>query len=162
MVDSLALPKQHFKAYSALWEIARKNAEVNTRCYEIGQRLFPWGNEWDPDAANYSKLMPDGKVDEKGLSPVGQYPQGASPYGIEDLLGNVSEWVADVYDPNYYQKAPDHNPYNAPGPEGRSDIQHSRRGGNWATRLGYLHSAWRIDRPDQTSDTIGFHCARNP
>jgi formylglycine-generating enzyme required for sulfatase activity len=125
-------------------------------------RLFPWGNEWDSDAANYSKLTPAGKVDEKGLSPVGQYPRGASPYGVQDLLGNVSEWVADVYDPDYYQAAPDRNPYNTTVPKSRPDGQHSRRGGNWATRPGYLHSAWPIDRPDETSDTIGFRCARNP
>jgi sulfatase modifying factor 1 len=125
-------------------------------------RLFPWGNEWYPDAANYSKLTPDGKPDEKELSPVGQYPRGASSYGVEDLLGNVSEWVADVYDPGYYWEAPDRNPYNTTVPESRSDGRHSRRGGSWATSPGYLHSAWRIDRPDEPSDTLGFRCARDP
>jgi formylglycine-generating enzyme len=137
-------------------------AEWEKAARGLDGRLFPWGDEWDPDAGNYSKVTPDGIVTERGLSPVGQYPQGASPYKVEDLLGNVSEWVADVYDPDYYQAAPDRNPHNTTVPKSRPDGQYSRRGGNWATRPGYLHSAWRIDRPDETSDTLGFRCARNP
>jgi len=51
---------------------------------------YPWGNEFDSGKAN---LLSD------GLRPVGSYPQGASPYGVEDLVGNVWEWTADWYQP---------------------------------------------------------------
>lgn len=124
--------------------------------------LFPWGNDWDPDAGNYVTVSSDGTSHVNGLSEVGQYAQGMSPYGVHDLLGNVSEWVADMYDPDYYQTAPNRNPLNTTAPRTRPIIQHSRRGGGWATRPGFLHAAWRIDRPDQTNDVLGFRCARYP
>lgn len=116
--------------------------------------LFPWGNEWDPDHVRHAK---DGVV--SGPCAVGSYPQGASPYGAEDMLGNVIEWVADPFDRDYYTYAPAYNPQ---GPQAHSPGQYARRGGSWATRAGFLHCAWRIDRPNQTTDTIGFRCARNP
>lgn len=125
-------------------------------------RLFPWGNAWNSDGGNYVKVAADGTATVNGPHEVGQHTQGASPYGVQDLLGNVSEWVADVYDPDYYVTAPARNPYNWTAPKNRPSMQHSRRGGGWATRPGFLHSAWRIDRPDETHDILGFRCARNP
>ena len=122
--------------------------------------LFPWGNTWNPDAGNYVQVAPDGTTSVHRLTAVGSFPAGVNPlYGIHDLLGNMAEWVADVYDPDYYAKAPDRNPLNTVAPASRPTVQHVRRGGSWATMPGYLHASWRIDRPDDTSDTIGFRCA---
>ncbi len=71
-------------------------------------REYPWGNEWNPakcvsmDHTIY-RFSP-------GFRPVGSRPDGASPYGVLDMAGNVWEWAADWYDHEYYQTAPEKNP----------------------------------------------------
>ena len=53
-------------------------------------QVFPWGNEYDPERGNLLS---------KGSEPIGSRPQGASPYKVEDLVGNVWEWTSDWYQP---------------------------------------------------------------
>lgn len=54
-------------------------------------RKYPWGNEWDSRRANWDE---GGKIDGfDKLAPIGSFPQGASPYGVMDMAGNVREWV---------------------------------------------------------------------
>jgi formylglycine-generating enzyme required for sulfatase activity len=58
-------------------------------------RIYPWGNQWDVKRCNTGG----------GTTPVGAYPQGASPYGLLDMAGNVREWTRSIYrdypyDPN--------------------------------------------------------------
>jgi formylglycine-generating enzyme required for sulfatase activity len=63
-------------------------------------RIFPWGNEWDPD-----RLCWWGSHDEKETtSPVDAFPQGCSPYGIFQMAGNVEEWCADWYQRDVYKR----------------------------------------------------------
>ena len=67
-------------------------------------RMYPWGDE-SPDCnlANFLDCY-------GGSSPVGFYPDGASPYGALDMVGNALEWVSDWYDENYYRFSPYNNP----------------------------------------------------
>ena len=96
------------------------------------------------------------------MAPVGSYPKGISPYGVYDMLGNVTEWVADWYDETYYTKTD--SLLNPQGPKIPAQKIRVRRGGGRSTKAGYLHTAWRIVDPpstDTTNDTLGFRCAKD-
>jgi formylglycine-generating enzyme required for sulfatase activity len=54
-------------------------------------RTFPWGNESDPARAN---------VNAKELRPVGDFPDGASPYGALQMVGNAWEFVEQLSQPS--------------------------------------------------------------
>lgn len=56
-------------------------------------REFPWGDEFTPDRANSVEFGP------LTTTPVGVYPLGRSAFGVDDMAGNVEEYVADVYRP---------------------------------------------------------------
>ena len=56
-------------------------------------RLYPWGSPWQPERINCFESAVG------NTSEVGAFPKGASPYGVEDLCGNVFEWVDAWYIP---------------------------------------------------------------
>lgn len=47
--------------------------------------IYPWGKQWESGYAN---------VGSSGPKPTGSYPQGASPFGALDMIGNVWEWTS--------------------------------------------------------------------
>ena len=51
-------------------------------------RRFPWGNRWDPGRLNIHDQGPFDTL------PVGNFPEGASPFGLFDGAGQVFEWTA--------------------------------------------------------------------
>jgi formylglycine-generating enzyme required for sulfatase activity len=112
-------------------------------------RLYPWGdNPPGMDLLNF-----DRKVGH--LTEVGSYPDGASPYGALDMLGNAYEWVNDWYDPTYYSYAPDTDPQ---GPsQGTTRVI---RGGSWNYGLNWTRTTSRSSlNPAARTDTLGFRCA---
>ena len=121
-------------------------------------REFPWGGTWDPTRLNASGVDPRGRPWPFGLAPVGSYPQGASPYGVLDMAGNVMEWVADWY-----------GPY--PGADWRSPDYGERykvvRGGGWSgfghyALSHFYRAAYRFYLPpDRAYRDTGFRCARD-
>lgn len=73
----------------ARWEFAARGPDALT---------YPWGEERPSGADGRCNL----KGDEDGFShaaPVGRFPDGASPFGVLDMVGNVWEWTADRYGP---------------------------------------------------------------
>jgi formylglycine-generating enzyme required for sulfatase activity len=57
-------------------------------------RLYPWGNDWRADA------VPPVNRERRLVAPadVDAHPQGASPFGVEDLVGNVWQWTDEYAD----------------------------------------------------------------
>jgi len=94
-------------------------------------RRYPWGNNWDDARCNCPK---SGLF---RLAPVGSYPEGASPYGVLDMAGNVMQWCSDWYRANYYYdggttKNPT-GPDTAPDPNKNYKVppSHVVRGGSY-------------------------------
>jgi formylglycine-generating enzyme required for sulfatase activity len=86
----------------AEWEAAARGADG---------RIYPWGNEWRTGLANIGSKPDDITAEQypSGIKEVGQYPQGASPAGAVDMIGNAWEWVADeitIYPGNTETKLP--------------------------------------------------------
>jgi hypothetical protein len=115
-------------------------------------RRWPWGNEFEPGRANLSGEE-DGYT---GTSPVGVFPDGASPYGLLDMAGNAAEWVSDWWDPEYYDRSPARNPT---GPAG-GDEKVIR--GSIANAGGGPEKCRCVARFSRaTSDEVGFRCVSN-
>ena len=128
-------------------------------------RSFPWGEE-EPSCA----LVNFGTMESQCIGDtveVGSYPEGASPYGLLDMSGNVAEFVNDWFLPDYYSDSPFEDPT---GPEegffddgqGNQFQAIIARSGNHATGKGDLQTFFRQPEPfDATSNGIGFRCGRD-
>ena len=120
------------------------------------ERVYPWGAATPtPEHANYLNSSP--ATYEGALSPVGEHPAGRSPYGVDDLSGNASEWVADWFSESFTAD----DIYNPRGPSA-GDKKTIRGGGRYdpVSRLGAT-GRW-FASPDTRADDIGFRCASNP
>ena len=100
-----------------------------------GERKFPWPDEkGEPTGklANYRSNVGE-------TTPVGRYPEGATPEGLMDMAGNVWEWMENLYG---------HKDY----PEGRS-----LRGGSWGSDDVDLRcSARTCNHPEDRGYDVGF------
>ena len=126
----------------AQWEKAARGVEG---------RLWPWGDAWDA-----SKCNNDEAEDKIGrTSPVGIYPNGASPYGALDMAGNVWEWCQDWYAEDEYQRRADSPVSDPTGHE--AGTRRVVRGGSWYHDRSYARCASRHwSGPDNFYDDLGF------
>ena len=119
-------------------------------------RIYPWGDEPDPNRANY---------DDTGIgttSAVGCFPDGASPYGCLDMSGNVWEWTRSLWGGEV--EAEFNYPYDPN--DGREDlaagvnVARVLRGGSFGNNLRYVRCAIRgRHSPYYRLDLIGFRVA---
>lgn len=107
-------------------------------------RSYPWGNEWDGGKANSSSDAP---------REVGKYPNGASPYGALDMVGNVAEWTDSWFDA--YPKAPTSQP------DFGTKLK-VVRGGAWSSGQSLGQTWYRgVARPQTRIQWIGFRCVQD-
>lgn len=120
-------------------------------------RIFPWGNDAPkPDRCNFAGNVGD-------TTPVDAYPNGASPYGLLDMTGNVREWLQTQW--GLYGPEPMYGyPYDPT--DGREDLtapdeicRCMRECGMFNSAAG-VRSAHRYANPASHSDNIsGFRVA---
>ncbi|MGH7207546.1 MAG: formylglycine-generating enzyme family protein [Nitrospiraceae bacterium] len=142
---------------SAEWEKAARGEDG---------RIYPWGNQpAGLSRANFGRTGLSGPVRDRPerlllyppIISVDKYENAVSPYGIFQMAGNVAEWTADWYDPNYYKTAPNRNPK---GPE--RGTQKAFRGGGWIDSTPSVRPAQRNGAdPNTKMNWLGFRCARD-
>ncbi len=146
-------------------------SEANTYCQWVGGDLpteaqwskaargtslqtYPWGDE-SPTCA-YANAQ-EGATSAPCVGDtikVGSRPDGASPYGVLDMAGNVWEWVRDWYSRDYYWNSPYEDPT---GPE--TGTYKIVKGGSWDYSWSRLRIAYNSDHePESHKNSFGFRC----
>jgi formylglycine-generating enzyme required for sulfatase activity len=152
----------------AEWERAARGTD---------ERLFPWGNEFDPKkcVSAWFWIKDDPRFDEvfarfadwaksapEVTLPVDSLPEGRSPAGAYNMAGNVAEWVADWYGRDYYRTLFEKGDVakNPQGPD--TGTERVVRGGRWGDRTpAYFLTTQRSGiSPGTRVDWLGFRCAK--
>lgn len=133
-----------------------------------GDGPYPWGEGAPPEGAGnltgaldrspggrrWSNAFPDYGDGHWGPAPVGRF--AANRWGVHDLAGNLSEWVADCWHDNYRRAPADASAWINPGCR-----NHVVRGGSWSSGPDQARSAWRMPaQRDTTNARIGFRVVR--
>jgi formylglycine-generating enzyme required for sulfatase activity len=122
-------------------------------------RKFPWGNA--PPTCQRVAIQGEGcgeGLKWPATSPVGtRSPAGDSPYGVQDMSGNVGEWTADWF-ANKYSSSAQQNPR---GP--KTGTKRTTRGGSWVyVSWDHLRATHRArSHPRSCGGRLGFRCAKS-
>jgi formylglycine-generating enzyme required for sulfatase activity len=115
-------------------------------------RRYPWG-DWEAGRANTEEL------DLGETNPVGIFPAGRSPYGVQEMAGNVWEWTRSRWGEQSVMWVDYGYPY-VPD-DGRERLEDMRipilRGGSWGSSRGHARCAVRSGGgPDGFGSSVGF------
>jgi len=149
----------------AEWERAARGG-LDRKRYVWGDELKP-GGKWSANIWQGRFPYEDKKEDGfSGTAPVGSFP--ANGYGLHDMAGNVWEWCADWYRPDYYKNSPKKNP---PGPDDSFDPlepgakKRVQRGGSFLCSDGfcirYLPGGRGKGEIKSGASHVGFRCVRS-
>jgi formylglycine-generating enzyme len=136
----------------AEWELAARGG--------LAGQPFPWGGELEPDGEHRMNVwqgeFPVHNTAEDGYlatAPVDAFPPNG--YGLHNTTGNVWEWTADWFDPDWYGVSPADNPSGPP-----SGTHRVTRGGSYICHASYCRryrvSARSANMPDDATGNIGF------
>jgi sulfatase modifying factor 1 len=152
----------------AEWEFAARGGRV--------RQNYPWGNELNPKgkwmANTFQGHFPDKNTSEDGyagVAPVASFPP--NDFGLYDMSGNVWQWVADWYRPDYYtQLGREEIAINPQGPSDSFDPQEPgvtkrvQKGGSYLCTdqycERYMPGARGKGDPDTATNHLGFRCVR--
>lgn len=157
-------PRERVSWYDAMafcrWLSHRLGGETDLKRVDDWRVRLPTEWEWEKAARGtdgriypYDKTFDQAKghTNESGLgktTPVTQYPNGASPYGVFDMSGNVWEWMLTEY-----QKPTD----RASEADLTSSAARGWRGGSWYDSQYYARAVYRGSlNPDLRNNAIGF------
>ncbi len=144
--QSVTLPSE------AEWEKTARGGIVLPNDTPNAFPAYPWGDEFDSNRAN---------TGEAGIgrpSAVGCFPGGVSPYGAEEMIGNVWEWTRSQRRAFPYRADDGRETLDAGADSGRVV-----RGGAFLNDLRLARSAARDDvNPDYRDDYLGFRVIVSP
>ncbi|HZK95622.1 MAG TPA: SUMF1/EgtB/PvdO family nonheme iron enzyme [Prolixibacteraceae bacterium] len=110
-------------------------------------RLYPWGNEKDD-----TRMPPFEQTrDQRPPTDVDAYPQGASPFGVIDMVGNVWQWTNEYRDEHNRAAVLRGGSYYRPA---GSEYYFPQ-----ALQLNQHGKYWLLTDSTDRSATIGFRCA---